>query len=431
MLLPSRSRLRFGEDISPQATPLRSPTDFSARILVIGGGVTGLVTSWVLLDRGYKVTILSKEWATFTDKQRITSQIAGALWEFPPGGCGLPAKSNYINSCRDWALESYEIYRSMAANPKLAGEFGLRKRMLAMFFPHIIDEDEKKYEKMRTIERNEELKGFRRSSNLVQERGINPKFVEGIEDAYEHEAPVVDTDRAMEFLMRLVQNKGAELVTETIRGDLWENEAKLLDTYQADAIVNATGLAARELAGDPKVYPVRGATLRVINDGSNFPRVTSAAVVSTKTDSSGHFKDIIFMVPRNDSILVLGSIVQESEWDLNLTLDSPVVQELHQRCIDFLPALKNARLDPTYPLAQGLRPFREGSLRLERELRPRTGGGGGAIPIPSRIVHCYGHGGSGWTLAFGCARECVQLVEEALINHPPVPMDSRVPRARL
>lgn len=50
-----------------------------SRILVVGGGITGLVTAWVLLDKGYHVTIVAKEWAFWGKQQRLTFQIAGAL----------------------------------------------------------------------------------------------------------------------------------------------------------------------------------------------------------------------------------------------------------------------------------------------------------------------------------------------------------------
>ncbi|KAL4249980.1 hypothetical protein AB1N83_013864, partial [Pleurotus pulmonarius] len=56
------------------------------RVLVVGGGVTGLTTTWALLDAGYDVTVVSEKWASLSD--RITSQIAGALWEWPPAVCG-------------------------------------------------------------------------------------------------------------------------------------------------------------------------------------------------------------------------------------------------------------------------------------------------------------------------------------------------------
>ncbi|KAK7691479.1 hypothetical protein QCA50_004878 [Cerrena zonata] len=66
-----------------------NPNRFSnahKRIIVIGGGVTGMTNAWALLDAGYEVTIISDKWASLED--RITSQIAGALWEYPPAVCG-------------------------------------------------------------------------------------------------------------------------------------------------------------------------------------------------------------------------------------------------------------------------------------------------------------------------------------------------------
>jgi hypothetical protein len=40
------------------------------------------------LDRGYYVTVISKEWASYGISQRLTLQIFGALWEPPPTQCG-------------------------------------------------------------------------------------------------------------------------------------------------------------------------------------------------------------------------------------------------------------------------------------------------------------------------------------------------------
>ena len=45
------------------------------------------------------------------------------------------------------------------------------------------------------------------------------------------------------------------------------------------------------------------------------------------------------------------------------------------------------------------RPYRESGLRLEAELQ-----------LDGRcLIHCYGHGGSGWTLAPGCGRRILEL----------------------
>ena len=65
------------------------------RVLIVGGGVTGLTVNislhdlprsfahcslqnaWALIDAGYSVTVVSDRWASL--ENRITSQIAGAL----------------------------------------------------------------------------------------------------------------------------------------------------------------------------------------------------------------------------------------------------------------------------------------------------------------------------------------------------------------
>jgi hypothetical protein len=64
--------------------------------------------------------------------------------------------------------------------------------------------------------------------------------------------------------------------------------------------------------------------------------------------------------------------------------------------------------DRSYPLAHGFRPARKGGVRLERE------------SDSSRIIHCYGHGGSGWSLSFGCALEVKSLVEDTIDEMGPL-----------
>jgi D-amino-acid oxidase len=90
-----------------------------------------------------------------------------------------------------------------------------------------------------------------------------------------------------------------------VTGDLRDQEDSLLETYGASAIVNATALSGFELAGDETVYPLRGALIRVVNDGKKFPQVTEALCV-THDDAHGPVDDIVFIVPRNDRTLILG-----------------------------------------------------------------------------------------------------------------------------
>ncbi|EKG12878.1 FAD dependent oxidoreductase [Macrophomina phaseolina MS6] len=256
------------------------------------------------------------------------------------------------------------------------------------------------------------VRGFRRNTKIIQERRANVDY--GVVDAYEHLAPIIDTDVAMAFLKDLVTSKGATLITDTLHGDLFAQEHALRQHYRADAIVHATGLAGTELAGDASCYPIRGALIRVVNDGCAFPKVDAALTITA--DAVHDAGEIVFLVPRNDAVLLIGGIAEPHERELNLTLDSPIVRRMRARCEAFLPDLKRARVDAAYPLAQGLRPFRQRNVRVERELRRHAGG------RPSRIVHSYGQGGAGWSLSFGCAGDVAALVEEALVDLPARPM---------
>ncbi|MCJ1240849.1 hypothetical protein MMC14_008853 [Varicellaria rhodocarpa] len=406
------------DNISLHSSPQTSPTPSSPTILVIGGGVTGLTAAWVLLDKGYHVTIASKEWASYTHEQRLTSQIAGALWEYPPAVCGQHTDAVSLHRSKRWCMVAYRVWDIIAADPDLAALSGVKMKKSTFFFPSPIEDDPKQLLKMREIERSG-VRGFVRDKNLIRSQDINPKYQ--VTDAYEHLAPIIDTDRAMEWLMIHVQSKGAKLITETIYGDLFAQEEELLAHFNAHVIVNATGLASSELANDKTCYPLRGALLRVINDGTDFPKVENALAI---TADAAQDNQIVFIVPRNDNILLLGGIAQPRESRLDLKLDDPIIKRMRERCVDFLPKLKNARLDPQYPFAQGLRPARERNVRVERELRTKTVQVEGIThQQPSRIVHSYGQGGAGWTLSFGCAGDVAMLVDESLRDEPAKAME--------
>jgi D-amino-acid oxidase len=51
----------------------------------------------------------------------------------------------------------------------------------------------------------------------------------------------------------------------------------------------------------------------------------------------------------------------------------------------------------------GLRPFRKSGVCLRAD----------RLPDGRTVIHNYGHGGSGFTLSWGCAREVLRLAERA------------------
>lgn len=145
----------------------------------------------------------------------------------------------------------------------------------------------------------------------------------------------------------------------------------------ADLVVNCAGLGARELADDPSVIPVRGQIVRVGNPG---------LTVSVRDEH--HPGGRAYVHPR-DTDCILGGTLDENVWDD--TPDPDTARSIVARCGDLAPALRDA---PVLEHIAGLRPARP-EVRLERDAeRPW-------------LIHNYGHGGSGITLSWGCARDVV------------------------
>jgi D-amino-acid oxidase len=146
-----------------------------------------------------------------------------------------------------------------------------------------------------------------------------------------------------------------------------------------DWVVNCTGLGARELAGDERLQAVYGQVL-VVEPGALDPSISLA----DERDESA----MLYAIPRRSEV-VLGGCALPCADNRPLTPD-PVVREL------ILARARAAGLAHGRILEEraGLRPYRP-SVRLERQ---------------GRLVHNYGHGGAGYTLAYGCAEEVVTLL---------------------
>jgi D-amino-acid oxidase len=190
-------------------------------------------------------------------------------------------------------------------------------------------------------------------------------------------APVVDMSVHLPWLVERLRALG---------GTLERRHLDALDELDADAVVNCAGLGARELAGDASLTAVRGQVVRVRAPG----------VQEWLLDQSDP-EQLVYVVPRERDV-VLGGTAQEGAEDR--TADAATTASIRARCTALVPALRDA---PVVDVAVGLRPARP-AVRLEAE---------------GRVVHCYGHGGAGVTLAWGCAVEVAALLGERGERYPP------------
>jgi D-amino-acid oxidase len=321
----------------------------------------------------------------------ITSNVAGALWEWPPAVCGYHQDQVSLDRSKHWCLTSYHRFAELAADPTT----GVYLRPSAFYFRNKVEDHESHLRKMDDL--RSRVRGFVHDPNLIQQTGVNTGI--GLKDAYSYLAPMVDTDTYMQWLMREVKAAGTQVMQRKLEGDLTSQEENLKREFNAGVIINCSGLGARELASDP-MFPLRGALVRLVNDGSDFPKITRAYCVSRDDVTSD--QEIVFIVPRGEDRLILGALAEPDEWSTDISLeDHEPIRRMYERCVNFLPILKTAKLDSAEPVRAGLRPFRTQSVRLEH--------------VPgTAIIHNYGHGGAGVTFSWGCAGEAAELANQYL-----------------
>ncbi len=149
----------------------------------------------------------------------------------------------------------------------------------------------------------------------------------------------------------------------------------------ADIVVVAAGLRSGELLDDDTMYPIRGQVVRLPNPGLT-------EWVTDEEDPAG----LTYVVPRRHDV-VCGGAAEVGNWDL--APDPATEAAILRRTAALVPAVAGL---PVLSRAVGLRPGRD-TVRLERIE-------GYAVPV----VACYGHGGAGVTMSWGCAEEVAELV---------------------
>jgi D-amino-acid oxidase len=351
-------------------------------VVVIGAGVSGLTTAYELACAGYRVVIVADQDATQT-----TSIIAGALWEWPPAVCGHHTDNQSLQRSKPRSAVSYRRFVKLSQTP----ETGVSIRPSCFYFYQPIAESPFELQKMN--ETQEHVDGFVHDSSLIGQHQINPSL--GLRDAYAYDAPVIHTAIYLQWIREKLIELGVEFFRRTLDGPL-DQQLPLLTEFQAKWLINCSGIGAREL-NDESVYPLRGALVRVEIPESAPDTLRSAHCITH--DENKPQQNMIYVVPRGDH-LVLGGVAQPNEWSTDLDLqNSADVQGILERCLEFLPQLRQLKIDQEMPVVVGLRPARKQNVRLETDP---------VLPV----VHNYGHGGSGYSMSWGCAAEVRELVEK-------------------
>ncbi|MFI9616429.1 FAD-dependent oxidoreductase [Streptomyces sp. NPDC052023] len=266
------------------------------------------------------------------------------------GALWWPYRIEPIKAARGWALRSLDVYEELAGRP---GETGVRLVEGVMG------------------DTGPDETGSWTAGRLEGLRAATPEEYGGPVGLWAR-LPLVDMSTHLPWLRDRLGAAGGEVEERTVSA---------LAEADAPVVVNCTGLGARELVPDASVRPVRGQLVVVENPGIHTWIVSK--------DAAGGIAHV-FPHPGR---LVLGGTSEEDAW--SRSPDPAVAEAIVRRCAALRPEVAGARV---LEHRVGLRPVRD-AVRLEREPLP-----GGRV-----LVHNYGHGGAGVTVAWGCAEEAARL----------------------
>lgn len=323
--------------------------DAARTVTVVGAGVVGLTCALALADAGHPVRVVTRERPADT-----TSAVAAAVW--------YPYRAYPYDRVTGWARTSYDAFVRLAAAEPAAG---VRVR----FGTELLRADAPEPWWAAAV------------PDLARTTDVPAGFVAG----WRFASPVVDMSRYLPWLEGRLATHG--VVPEVVDLDGFDE----LDAVgRGGVVVNCAGLGARELVPDPTVEPVRGQVV-----------VCEQVGLEEWVVDDGDGRGPTYVVPRIDDIVV-GGTADEGEYDKRVVPETAAA--ILDRAHALVPALRDARV---IGHKVGLRPARP-AVRLEAEARAGHGDGSG-----STVVHCYGHGGAGVTLSWGCAAAVVALVDEA------------------
>jgi D-amino-acid oxidase len=185
--------------------------------------------------------------------------------------------------------------------------------------------------------------------------------------------PLMDTTIYLDYLTARFLKAGGAVKANICFENLEEVDPKF------DLVINCGGIGARSLVNDAELESHRGQIAIV-------PRIENLSCAMVCDDAP-----LMYAIPRRNDCVFGGT----NDLSSDLTADPATTDRIVTECSRVL------KMERPNVLAErvGLRPFRKSGVRLER----------GQLSDGRTVIHNYGHGGSGFTLSWGCARDVLEM----------------------
>jgi len=397
------------------------------RVLVVGCGCIGLRTALELARKSIPVVLRSP---VHPLDQSNCSQGAGGLWM--PVYCEDPRTDQ-------WAIETLDEIYPLAVDDKnslveLRHVVGLKRIYEGLDTKDCVADDYLKgtggisilpswSSDARFNFQNTTIKQVKWQNQVHQLR--LPSLSKAQEAGYNHawffQTPIVDCPKMLEHILYELTTSSkskylADVNVNVETGVYYQSEYELFEEakkFNCNAIVNCTGMGASDLCGDSQLIRARGVILKydrktckrvVPKEEDQYYDITQRHDACIFVDEApwGTPENPSYMIVRGDDIVIGGTCLKGDT--------EPTVRPQERKRLLETARLLGIDTDVCHPKEEwvGFRPYRQ-EIRCEIDTKysdNNVKNGYGAI----RLVHCYGTGGSGWTVYGGLAKEATRLV---------------------
>src|SRR5437867_5522594 len=324
------------------------------QVAIVGAGVSGLTCGVLFAERGYRTAIFAEETG-----QQTTSGAAAALW--------FPYDAEPADKVIAWALQTFRVLvdltRVAASGVSMielrrcsrAGEIQIPDWAIPLGAKSIIESSPSVM-----------------SSEVETSLAVNSFFKSG----FTLRAPLTDTTIYLDYLAARFLKAGGEINANVRFQELEDVDQRF------ELVINCAGIRARELVHDVDLEQHRGQV-------AIMPRIESITCAIVCDDPP-----LMYAIPRRNDCVFGGT----NDLSSDLAADPATTKRIIAECSRALNTEKPRVLAERV----GLRPFRTSGVRLERK-KLRDG---------RIVIHNYGHGGSGFTLSWGCAREVLDIATQ-------------------
>jgi len=344
----------------------------SRTVAIIGAGVSGLTCGVLFAEHGYRTAIFAKETG-----QQTTSGAAAALW-FPYDV--EPARRVIL-----WAIDGYKTLVDLSRDSRTgvsiielrqfsrAGQIQIPDWAIPLGAQAVIPSRPSVFPS--EVENGAAGEAATWTGRPKAERtgGERIKSLKLFKSGFSLRVPLMDATIYLDYLANRFVAAGGSVIADVQFERLEDVDHKF------DLAINCAGIGARDLLQDVDLEAHRGQVAIV-------PKIEALSCAIVCDDAP-----LMYAIPRRNDCVFGGT----NDISSDLAADPATTDRIVAECSRVL------NIEKSNVLAErvGLRPFRKSGVRLERD-QLRDG---------RTVIHNYGHGGSGFTLSWGCARKVVDL----------------------